>query len=174
MGEDAEILAARERLKNRFGGNAQSKLGGRGTVRRKKKAVNKSSAGADDRKLQSSLKRLGVNPIQGISEVNMFCDDQTVIRFKNPKVQASIQANTFVIAGPNATANLADVVDEVGPMMGQANAQKMASMPGFYGQFNQALSGKEGAEGADAAEGDDEIPDLVDSFEEVAESEESS
>lgn len=99
----------------------------------------------------------------------MFCDDQTVIRFKNPKVQASIQANTFVISGPNATANLTDVISEVGPMMGQANAQKMASMPGFAEQFDQAFAASKAAEG-EAEAGDDEIPDLVESnFEEVAE-----
>mmetsp|Transcript_21839 Transcript_21839/g.42966 ORF Transcript_21839/g.42966 Transcript_21839/m.42966 type:complete len:174 (-) Transcript_21839:93-614(-) len=169
MGDDAEILAARERLKNRFSGAGQAKLGGRGSVRRKKKSVAKTTGGADDRKLQSSLKRLGVNMIPGIGEVNMFCDDQTVIRFKNPKVQASIQANTFVISGPNATANLTDVISEVGPMMGQANAQKMASMPGFAEQFDQAFAASKAAEG-EAEAGDDEIPDLVESnFEEVAE-----
>jgi hypothetical protein len=47
---------------------------------------------------QNTLKRLGVNHIPGIEEVNFFRDDGSVIHFKNPKsVQASIGANTYVI-----------------------------------------------------------------------------
>ena len=73
----------------------------RPALRRKKKAVHKSS-GQDDKRLQNTLKRLGVNTIPGIEEVNIFKDD-TVIHFTNPKVQASIAANTYVISGPSQT-----------------------------------------------------------------------
>lgn len=38
----------------------------------------------DDKRLQNLLKRLGVNTIPGIEEVNIFKDD-TVIHFNNPK-----------------------------------------------------------------------------------------
>ncbi len=83
----------------------------------------------DDKRLQNTLKRLGVNTIPGIEEVNIFKDD-SVIHFVNPKgefvtgsfcsaaspverpaeprallpscaVQASIAANTYVISGPS-------------------------------------------------------------------------
>ena len=47
----------------------QSKIGGKGTVRRKKKTVHKASQ-MDDKRLQSTLKRLGVNNIPGIEEVS--------------------------------------------------------------------------------------------------------
>ena len=53
----------------------------------------------DDKKLQSTLKKLAVNSIPGIEEVNMFKDDGNVLHFTNPKVQASLQANTFAISG---------------------------------------------------------------------------
>ena len=43
------------------------------------------SSGTDDRKLQGSLKKLNVQPIQGIEEVNMFKDDGNVIHFAAPK-----------------------------------------------------------------------------------------
>jgi nascent polypeptide-associated complex subunit beta len=56
----------------------------------------------DDKRLQSTLKRLGVNTIPGIEEVNIF-KDETVIHFVNPKVQASIAANTWVVSGPSQT-----------------------------------------------------------------------
>ena len=59
------------------------RTGGKGTVRRKKKAVHKTTS-TDDKRLQSTLKRLGVNTIPGIEEVNIFKGDD-VIHFLNPK-----------------------------------------------------------------------------------------
>ena len=53
------------------------------TVHRKKKAVHKTTT-TDDKRLQNTLKRLGVNTIPGIEEVNIFKDDD-VIHFTNPK-----------------------------------------------------------------------------------------
>lgn len=50
---------------------------------RKKKAVHKTTT-TDDKRLQNTLKRLGVNTIPGIEEVNIFQED-TVIHFSNPK-----------------------------------------------------------------------------------------
>jgi nascent polypeptide-associated complex subunit beta len=68
---------------------------------RKKKAVHKTTT-TDDKRLQSTLKRVGVNNIPGIEEVNIFKDD-VVIQFQNPKVQASIGANTWVVSGTPQT-----------------------------------------------------------------------
>ncbi|RMX71300.1 hypothetical protein D0869_15775, partial [Hortaea werneckii] len=47
---------------------------GKGTPRRKMKKVHKSS-GTDDKKLQGALKKLNVQPITAIEEVNMFKQD---------------------------------------------------------------------------------------------------
>lgn len=77
------------------------RTGGKGTVRRKKKAVHRATT-TDDKRLQSTLKRLGVNSIPAIEEVNIF-KDEMVIHFVNPKVQASIQANTWVVSGSPQT-----------------------------------------------------------------------
>ena len=48
------------------------------------KKVNR-NAGADDKKLQTSLKKLNVQPIQAIEEVYMFKADGNVIHFAAPK-----------------------------------------------------------------------------------------
>jgi nascent polypeptide-associated complex subunit beta len=45
-----------------------------GMPRRKKKIVHQSTA-TDDKKLQLSLKKLGMNSIPGIEEVNMYKND---------------------------------------------------------------------------------------------------
>lgn len=52
-------------------------------VCRKKKAVHK-AATTDDKRLQNTLKRLGVNVIPGIEEV-MIMKEDNVIHFTNPK-----------------------------------------------------------------------------------------
>lgn len=77
---------------------SQVRIGGKGTPRRKKKVVH-TTAATDDKKLQSSLKKLAVNTIPGIEEVNMIKNDGSVIHFNNPKAQASLAANTFAITG---------------------------------------------------------------------------
>jgi nascent polypeptide-associated complex subunit beta len=43
------------------------------------------SSGTDDKKLQTALKKLNVQPIQAIEEVNMFKSDGNVIHFSAPK-----------------------------------------------------------------------------------------
>ena len=48
---------------------AQVRTGGKGSVRRKKKAIHKTTT-TDDKRLQNTLKRLGVNNIPAIEEVN--------------------------------------------------------------------------------------------------------
>lgn len=61
-------------------------VGGKGSVRRK--VVPRSAAkagGGDDKKLQTALKKLNVQPITGIEEVNMFQSDGNVLHFTAPK-----------------------------------------------------------------------------------------
>lgn len=48
----------------------------------------------DDKKLQSNLKKLGVNNIPGIEEVNMMKEDGNVIHFTNPKGKAGHMTGT--------------------------------------------------------------------------------
>lgn len=57
------------------------------SIFRKKKAVHKTTT-TDDKRLQSTLKRIGVNAIPAIEEVNIFKDD-VVIQFINPKGAAN-------------------------------------------------------------------------------------
>lgn len=52
--------------------NESPQMSQQGSARRKKKVVHR-TATADDKKLQFSLKKLGVNNISGIEEVCCFC-----------------------------------------------------------------------------------------------------
>ena len=90
--------------------------------------------GGDDKKLQASLKKMNVQPIQAIEEVNMFKEDGNVIHFAAPKgrldipvlkqqlgmyqmvndlvsaVHASVPSNTFAIYGNGEEKELTELV----------------------------------------------------------------
>lgn len=54
-------------------------------MRRKVVPKTKPSAAQDDKKLQAALKKLNVQPISGVEEVNMFREDGNVLHFTAPK-----------------------------------------------------------------------------------------
>ena len=64
------------------------------------KKVHKTS-GTDDKKLQTSLKKLNVQPIQAIEEVNMFKEDGNVIHFAAPKGASMLHCSTPVQSSAN-------------------------------------------------------------------------
>jgi len=134
----------------------QVRTGGKGSVRRKKKAVHKTTT-TDDKKLQGILKRLGVNNIPGIEEVNLFKEDGTVIHFNNPKVQASIPANTYVVSGHAENKKLQDLLPGIINQLGPDNLANLKRIAESYTQ-----------KADNAPKEDDEVPDLVENFEEVA------
>ncbi|XP_078444870.1 basic transcription factor 3-like [Wolffia australiana] len=141
------------------------RTGGKGSVRRKKKAVHKTTT-TDDKRLQSTLKRIGVNTIPSIEEVNIFKDD-IVIQFLNPKVQASIAANTWVVSGSPQTKKLQEMLPGIINQLGPDNLENLRKLAEH---FQKKASGG-GAADAAAQEEDDDVPDLVpgETFEAAAE-----
>ncbi|CAG9465368.1 unnamed protein product [Pedinophyceae sp. YPF-701] len=138
---------------------------GKGGVRRSQKKVHK-TAGADDKRLQSTLKRMGVNVIPGIEEVNIF-QSESVIQFKNPKVQASIAANTYVVSGTPVTRSLADMIPQLLQQGAGGNAMQMQALQEMLASFQKGgAAGGAGASGV-VDDDDDDVPDLVDNFEEA-------
>ncbi|KAL8159945.1 hypothetical protein V2J09_001482 [Rumex salicifolius] len=144
------------------------RTGGKGSVRRKKKAVHKATS-TDDKRLQSTLKRLGVNTIPSIEEVNIFKDD-IVIQFTNPKVQAAVAANTWVVSGSPQTKKLQDILPGIINQLGPDNMDNLRKLAE---QFQRQMPGANAeASGTKTQEDeDDEVPDLVpgETFEAAAE-----
>ncbi|XP_076958244.1 basic transcription factor 3-like [Bidens hawaiensis] len=142
------------------------RTGGKGSMRRKKKAVHKTTT-TDDKRLQSTLKRIGVNSIPSIEEVNIF-KDETVIQFLNPKVQASIGANTWVVSGTPQTKNLQDILPGILNQLGPDNLENLKRLAE---QLQKQAPVGEGAAATSAQEDDDEVPELVpgETFEAAAE-----
>ncbi|KAI3667233.1 hypothetical protein L6452_42282 [Arctium lappa] len=143
------------------------RTGGKGSMRRKKKAVHKTTT-TDDKRLQSTLKRIGVNAIPAIEEVNIF-KDETVIQFLNPKVQASIAANTWVVSGSPQTKKLQDILPGILNQLGPDNLDNLRKLAEQFQK--QAPGAGEGTAATTAQEDDDEVPELVagETFEAAAE-----
>ncbi|KAK4785547.1 hypothetical protein SAY86_002236, partial [Trapa natans] len=131
---------------------------------RKKKAVHKATT-TDDKRLQSTLKRIGVNAIPAIEEVNIFKDD-AVIQFLNPKVQASIAANTWVVSGTPTTKKLSEVFPSILNQLGSDNLENLRKLAE---ELRKQSPG--GAADAKLEDDDDEVPELVagETFEAAAE-----
>ena len=132
---------------------------------RKKKAVHKTSS-TDEKKLQNNLKRLGVNPIPGIEEVLLFSDDGTALCFTNPKVQASIAANTYVVSGPSVTKQVQQDMGGAGGFSSASLQQLMAQM-GLQGMPNMGGAEGAGVDDEDDDDDDDDVPDLVGNFDQA-------
>ncbi|KAK7537427.1 putative nascent polypeptide-associated complex subunit [Phyllosticta citribraziliensis] len=135
---------------------ASVRIGGKGTPRRKVKKVHK-SGGTDDKKLQGALKKLNVQPIQAIEEVNMFKSDGNVIHFAAPKVHASVNANTFAIYGNGEDKELTELVPGILNQLGPDSLASLRKLAESYQNLQ-----KEKGEGDEKRDDDeDDIPDLV-------------
>merc|ERR1712150_448848 len=105
------------------------RIGGKGTQRRKKKVIHR-TATTDGKKIEMSLKKLAVNSIPGIEEVNMNKEDGQVIHFNNPKVQASLAANTFAITGHAENKQITEMLPGILNQLGAeslSNLKKLAT-----------------------------------------------
>ncbi|KAL1965203.1 hypothetical protein VTN77DRAFT_5957 [Rasamsonia byssochlamydoides] len=132
---------------------------GKGTPRRKTKRVHKTST-ADDKKLQTTLKKMNVQPIQAIEEVNMFKEDGNVIHFSAPKVHASVPSNTFAIYGNGEEKELTELVPGILNQLGPDSLASLRKLAESYQNLQKKEAGAEGKkEGED--EDEDDIPDLV-------------
>merc|ERR1719456_116190 len=87
----------------------------------------------------------------------MFKDNGTVIHFSNPKVQASIASNTYVVSGSAETKQLQELLPGIISQLGPDNLMNLKKIAESYTAAN--------AKGAAA---DDDVPDLDTNFEDVS------
>lgn len=135
----------------------------------------------DDKKLAAVLKKLQLGTINGIEEVNIFKNNGEVIHIKNPKsmiyiivyffcltnylpvylhsiVQASTPSNTFVIGGNIEIKQLTELIPSILDQVGPETLDRL-----------RRLASENGAPLQSTEEDDDEdVPELVENFEEAA------
>merc|ERR1711988_1881875 len=81
-----------------------SRIGGKGSVRRKTKRVPKASSFVDEKRLAASLQKMGISSVPTVTEAALHTTDE-LITFDNVKVSASVSAQSIVISGvPTTTA----------------------------------------------------------------------
>ncbi|KAI2537881.1 BTF3 isoform 7, partial [Pan troglodytes] len=87
-------------------------------------------------------------------KVNMFTNQGTVIHFNNPKVQASLAANTFTITGHAETKQLTEMLPSI---LNQLGADSLTSLRRLAEALpKQSVDGK--APLATGEDDDDEVP----------------
>merc|ERR1712121_128967 len=141
------------------------RIGGKGTQRRKKKVIHR-TATTDGKKIELTLKKLAVNSIPGIEEVNMIKEDGQVIHFNNPKVQASLAANTFAVTGHAENKQIAEMLPGI---LNQLGAESLSSLKKLASSVANAAG--ESKTLSTEIDDDDEVPDLVENFDEASKGE---
>ncbi|OWK12406.1 hypothetical protein Celaphus_00003423 [Cervus elaphus hippelaphus] len=118
-------------------------------------------------KLQAQVCIVGIDNISVTEEVNVFTNQGTVIHFNNPKVQAPLAANTFTITGHAESKQLAEMLPSI---LNQLGADSLISLRRLAEALpKQSVDGK--APLATGEDDDDEVPDLVENFDEASKNE---
>ena len=167
---------------------AASRLGGKGTPRRKVKkggpakttgGVNSSLFQENDKKIANAMKKINGQVIPGIEQVNLFKDDGNIIHFAKPTgtlpnhasscalhanlcfllVQAAVGCNTFCISGFSEEKGLAEMVPGI---LNQLGSDSIANLR----RIAESFQSRGAAAGASQAtdEDDEEVPELVENF----------
>lgn len=146
---------------------AQTKTASKGQPRRKEikrpKGLGMGGGAGEDKKLQAALKKLNVQSMSGIEEVNMFKEEGSkILHFANPRVHGAANMNTFAIHGAGQDKDLTELVPGILPQLGPesiANLRRLASSLGDLP--NHSLNKTSNVVPTDD---DDDVPDLVENF----------
>lgn len=119
----------------------------------------------DDKKLGGVLKKLNLQDLKGVEEVNIFMTNDDVIHITQPKIQASIPCNTYVVSGNSEKKKLAELLPDIVTQLGP---EQMATLRRYAESTIGAGAAAAGAAGEEEEEEDDDVPELVENFEEAA------
>jgi len=116
--------------------------------------------------------QLGVQPIGGIEEVNFFRTDGKILHFKHPKVQANVNSHTFAISGNGELKEMTDLLPDILPQLGNEFLTNLRQMANVLQSGKGAAAAAALGAGAAGEEDDDEVPELVENFEEASKKDE--
>ncbi|CDJ68098.1 NAC domain containing protein, putative [Eimeria necatrix] len=165
------VAAARAKLRERLQQTQQ--LGGKGTARRKAAKSHRSAAG-EDKRLQQAAKRVGAAAVFGIEEAYLLRKDATGLFFKSPKVLAAPAANTYILSGA------VEEKQQLEPLLhargAAAAAAAAADAPAVTSEMLKHLQQQvqkfskqnQQQQQQQQQQTDDDVPDLVQNFEEVS------
>ncbi|KAF8320318.1 NAC-domain-containing protein [Clavulina sp. PMI_390] len=142
---------------------AKNRIGGKGTPRRKVVKKSGSAAAQDDKKLQAALKKLNVQALPGIEEVNMFQEDGNVLHFSAPKVHGAQSSNTFAVYGAGHVKDLTELVPGILNQLGPDSLASLRKLAESYSSLQASAAAAGNGKGVEDDD-DDDVPDLVESF----------
>ena len=97
----------------------------------------------------------------------MIKDDGTVIHFNNPKVQASLAANTFAVTGHGENKQITDLLPGILNQLGAESLTHLKKLASNVPSTDALDGGMEAGKDDD----DDDVPDLVENFDEASKNE---
>ena len=137
------VNAARLKLKSKMG---SAKIGGKGSMRRKRKVAPKHKN--DDAALTKKLSKFGLQQLPDIEEVNMFREDDSVLHFKRPTLQFSMKEQLVTVTGETFEKTIKDLLPGILSQVGPEQYKALQTI-------GQAAAGK-----TDEKD-DDDVPELV-------------
>lgn len=147
-----EIIEARKKMQEKFG---NIKIGGKGTQKRKKQVVHKSTA-VQDKKISAVAKKANAKNIGETQEINIFRDDHSVLHFKKPKLEYSIKEKVSFVTGAAETKSIKDLLPNI---IKQLGPKQFSFMKDYAEQLKKSEPEEKKEEAA---------PELVEDFEEVS------
>ena len=167
--------ARKAMIAKRFGGNDKGAKNGA----MRQKATKKSGGSGDVAKINQALKKFQFTEMKNLMEVNIFKGDD-VIHITEPKINASINCNTFQVSGKTETKPMTDYLPDI---LNQLGPESMDRLRKYAESLNVGGAGAGAGAGAGmgmpaAAAGgaipegeedsdDDDVPELVDNFDEA-------
>ena len=144
-----EIIEARKKMEEKFG---NLKLGGKGSQKKKKIVVHKSSA-VQNKQVTAIAKKAGAKNIGECAEINVFKDDNTVLHFSKPKLEYSLKEKASFITGNPETKSIKDLLPNILKQLGPKQLN-------FIKEYAETLQKQDKKK--------EEAPELVEDFEEVS------
>merc|ERR1712084_192042 len=146
-----EILEARAKFSEMY---QDTKLGGKGSQKRRKFVKHKDTA-VQDKKISQLAKKSQAKKLTDTAEVNMFMDDNTVMHFKKPSLEYSLKEKVSFLSGQMEKKHIKDLLPNIIKQLGPKQFS-------FMKDFAETLKNTDKVE-----EKAEEAPELVD-FEEVS------
>jgi nascent polypeptide-associated complex subunit beta len=101
------------------------RIGGKGSMRRKKKVVPKSQ---EESKIHNALKKIGSKEIDDVEEANFFMEDDSILHFQKPRCVGQVNANTMALFGTPQQKDLKDLFPGIITQLGPEDLGKLQNL----------------------------------------------
>ncbi len=123
---------------------------------------------ADDKKVAEACKKQMVVPVAHVDQVNFFQVNGKVLHFPNPTVQSATHQNLWVVQGSNSVKEVQQLIPDILAQLGADSLNDLKKMAENMQRDNARSKKAAPTTVAPVDEDDDDIPALVENFDETA------